>query len=932
MWRPTCHHPRALQSGLCNGRDVHETSASQMSEFIEFPRSELERSIVSRFEQVVASAAHRVAVRSGTCELTYDALNQAANSVAHAVLQLRGSVAEPVGLLLEPDEQTVASILGVLKAGKFYVPLDPSNPSDRLSVVLEDCRPSVLITATKYLGVARQLAPNGCAVVPFDDSQDGSLRENPNLAISPDALASVFYTSGSTGRPKGVMQTHRLVLHRVMVDTNRLRICAEDRLSLLTSPSYSVSVRHLFGALLNGAAVCPFDLVDRGLAELATWLRREEISIYYSAPAVFREFAGSLSGGEQFGSVRVLHLGGEPVVSGDFDQYKRHFPSRCAFINSLASNETGILTMYVAERSARFGDGGVPVGYQADDKQILILDDEGREAGANQLGQVAVRSRFLSPGYWGQSKMTAAAFRPDPDRPGTRVFSTGDLGMMLPDGCLVYKGRRDFRAKVHGIRVEVEEIEAGLRVHPSVDQVVVVARADQPGEHRLIAYVVPKREALITVSDLRAFLSETLPAYMIPSAFVFLDALPLTVRGKVDRQALPTPSHARPVLRAEFAAPRDQLERDLAQLCESILGIRPIGAEDNLLDLGLDSLTILRLVAQIEDRLGKHFPPARLFGSPTVAQLASLLRDSECSDSWSSLVPVHPSGTKPAFFWIHLGFGAPSLSRYLGPDQPFYVLEHQSQDGKPAVYTDVETIAAYYLREIRKVQPHGPYLLGGYSFGGVVALELAQQVRRQGEEVRLLALLDPPSLVKHGRSSPALSIQKEWTTSSVRDELNRHLGNLAPLTLTERLSYVGLRAVDRASAALRIAKAKRSAEALICKVYLALGCRLPLFVRSAYILEIYGRARSRYLLQPYRGRVVFFKGQSRTYQPRSDWGELIDGDCEVHAVSGEHQHMVKEPDIYFWAARLKAVLAEAQDNMPALAGAHARHAVVRTGD
>jgi amino acid adenylation domain-containing protein len=890
--------------------------------FKPFQRSELEQSVTSRFENVVAWAGRRIAVKTETHELTYDGLNRAANCVALALLKLRGAVSEPVALLLGPDERAVSTVLGVLKTGKFYVPLDPSYPRERLSFILEDCASRILIADSQYLSLARELAPTGCTVVDVCDLDDGSCRENPGLVVLPDALAAVFYTSASTGRPKGVMQSHRLVLHRAMVDTNGLRISREDRLSMLSSPSYSATLRHLFGALLNGATLCPFNIADQGLTKLAPWLRRESVTIYYSVPTVFREFVAGLSGDADFSSLRVVHLGGESVTANDFEKFKKYCPSQCVFVNSLGSNETGTVALYVANKSTQLSDDSVPLGYEVDGKHIAIVNDQGQQLGPNEVGQLIVRSEFLSPGYWNQAELTAASFRSDPAWPEQRIFCTGDLGSLSSDGCLIYRGRKDFRAKIHGIRVEVEEIDRALRQNPVIDEVVTVARDDQSGGHRLIAYVVPKRDARITVSGLRRDLSTKLPAHMLPSAFVLLGALPRTPNGKIDRQALPSPGQSRPPMDAEFAAPEDRLEEELAQLCESTLGIQPIGVRDNLFDLGIDSLSMLTLTMEIERVFGNHLPPGRLFVTPTIAELAATLRSGDCPDSWSSLLPIQAVGDKPPFFWLHGDGSTIVLSRYLGPNQPFYALDHQSQDGRPATYTDVESIAAYYLREIRKVQPNGPYFVGGYSFGGVVALELAQQLTRKGDPVGLLALLDPPSLVDRD-SSPSHrgGYANEPTTKRQRHSMSQHAQHLATLTVQEQLAYIRPRVTQRAASLFRTEAAKKSAQRLVISASLGLGRRLPVFVRSRYILDTYASALPRYVPRPYQGRAILFRGEGRDYRHEADWEQLLEGDLEVHVVNGSHTEIRERPQVRVWADKLRGALARAQGDLASSAQA-----------
>jgi aspartate racemase len=306
----------------------------------------------------------------------------------------------------------------------------------------------------------------------------------------------------------------------------------------------------------------------------------------------------------------------------------------------------------------------------------------------NDVGEIVIRSEFLSPGYWKNPELTSATFRPDPQIPGQRQYFTGDLGALLPDGCLLFKGRKDFKMKIHGINVETAQLDASLRLHPSVRDAVSVPDEDESGERYLLVYVVPQVDSGLTITELRRFLLDILPVHMLSARFVFLDTLPLTPNGKVDRQALPRLTGNRPQIGQGFTAPRDEWERDLARICQTILGIDRIGVEDNLFDLGMDSLKAVRLATQIEKEFSANIPPGTLLRSPTIAQLAGALGKKTFSKSWSSLVAVQPGGSKQPFFWIHGDFSNAFLAGYVGPDQPLYALDHQSQDGNPALACD----------------------------------------------------------------------------------------------------------------------------------------------------------------------------------------------------------------------------------------------------
>src|ERR687890_1805224 len=486
------------------------------NDFIRFEKEETEQSIPQRFEQQVGRYPNRLAVKTRNHQLSYAALNKAANRVARALLARRGEESEPIALLLEHDAPMIAAIFGVLKAGKVYVPLDPSFPYARNAYILEDSRAGLILTNNKNHSLADSLSENRHTLINIDEIDATLSDENVNLSISADNLANIIYTSGSTGRPKGVVQNHRNLLHVAMRYTNGLQISAEDRLTLLQSYSVAGSVSNMLGALLNGASLFPFDVKAEGLIELADLLVEEEITVYHSVPTVFRQFVNTLTGREEFPELRLVRLGGEPVHPEDVRLHKKYFPSDSIFVNSYGASEAASVLRYRVEKDTEISDAMVPVGYPLGDVEILLLDDEGAAVGFDQVGEIAIKSRYTSPGYWRRPDLTRATFITDPQDEGRRIYRTGDLGYMQPDGCLVVIGRNDFRVKIRGFRIEVAEIELALRGLTKVKEAAVVAHEDQRGEQQLVAYVVPEPKQTPAISELRGLLKMKLPDYMVP--------------------------------------------------------------------------------------------------------------------------------------------------------------------------------------------------------------------------------------------------------------------------------------------------------------------------------------------------------------------------------------------------------------------------------
>lgn len=606
-----------------------------------FSKDEIEQSISDCFERQAHKHPNRLAVQTEKHRLSYRDLNQTANRIARAVLAQNTEQEAPIALLLEHDAPLIATILGVLKTGRIYVPLDPSFPHARNAYILEDSQAGVIITGNKHLALAGSLAANRQQVINIDEI-DGLLPgEDLGLSIPPDRLAYILYTSGSTGQPKGVVQNHRNILYVVVRYGSGLRIIADDRLSLLPSCSVTASVSNIFGALLNGAALFPFDVKERGVADLADWLIENEISVYRSVPTVFRHFANTLNGEQTFPKLRLIRLGGEQLYKQDMELYQRHFSPGCILINGCGTSEMSNVWQYTIGKNTRITEDRVPVGYPLEGVEFSLLDDLGNEVACGEAGEIVIKSRYLSPGYWRKPEITQTTFKPDPDDPSQRLYHTGDLGYRLADGCLVHIGRKDFQVKVRGYRIEAGEVERALLDLPAIKEAVVVARDDCHGDKRLIAYFVSNEEQPPPAHELRSLLAAKLPEYMMPSAFVLLEALPLTPNGKINRLALPAPEEMIAETEKASMPPRTRLEETLSAIWAGVLKREQIGIHDNFFELGGHSLLATQLLSRVRDVLELELPLHELFKAPTVAGLAEGIERAHRQerDLSSSLMP-----------------------------------------------------------------------------------------------------------------------------------------------------------------------------------------------------------------------------------------------------------------------------------------------------
>ncbi len=581
-------------------------------------------SIPSRFEHVVANRSDRIAVRSRDSVVTYAELNAAANRMAHAILSRRGKGEEPILLLLEYGTALFAALLGVLKTGKFYVTLDPSLPLKRILSILEDTHSGLIITDNTNFTQFSELAERGVNLLSVEECSSNPCIDNPRISISENSLVQILYTSGSTGRPKGIVQTHRCEFLRNHMQIERFDMSEEDRIVQLRS-----TVRFFPFPLLTGAAVYPWNIRKDGMHYLADWISRERITIYDSVPSVFRQFSNTLSGKEEFPHLRVINVTGETVYHSDVELYKEHYSPQCVFINSLGTTETGGFRYNVVGRQTQIAGNTVPVGYAIKDTEVLLIDDNRQPVGFDCVGEIAVKTPYMSNGYWERPDLTEAAFIRDPRGLAGLIYLTGDLGRMTSDGCLMHLGRKDSQIKIRGNRVEIPEVEAALHTHAKVQEAVVVAREDEAGDKGLVAYFIPTATPGPGVTELRNFLNERLPPYMIPAVFITLSSFPRLTTGKVARNALPPPDSRRPKLDTPFIQPGTAVEVELARIWGEVLSMDTVGLNDNFSELGGNSLTAFRVIERVNKTFQTQLPVKSFLDSPTVAKMAMFITQSD---------------------------------------------------------------------------------------------------------------------------------------------------------------------------------------------------------------------------------------------------------------------------------------------------------------
>lgn len=727
---------------------------------------EFEVSVPARFAETVSRFAARPAVSGPDRQRTYAELDQDSDAIAALVQSRAGDSSEPVALLMEHGAELVAAIMGVLKAGRIYVAMIPRQPNSELSAQLADSGARLIVTDRANAAAAGAIASSQVEVLQLKlpSSELSSRAKLPPVAAG--TAAWLMYTSGSTGHPKGVWQDHRGLVHEADVYAGLLGIKPEDRLCLLAPCGLSASGATLFGALLSGATLCLFDVRAQGTDRLGGWIEKEGITVYHSVPTLFRQLARPEESAAHFATVRWIRVGGEPVFRNDLELFRKRFPKSCRFMQSFSSTETGLISTWVDNPTAIPAAPRIPAGRPVPGVEIVLLDDAGRPVASNGEGRIAVRSARLRQGYWRQPEETDKAFRSDPKNPSQRMFASKDLGRWLPDGNLEHLGRADRMVKVRGLRADLAEIEAALDSTGLFNESAAVARAEENGEVRLVAYVVPRNVSGRSAAECRNAMRTRVPEHMIPNEFFVVGQLARTTGGKVDYNRLPLPSTRSGPAKSD--KPRDRLESKLAEIWMGVLGRSTLDRHEDFFDSGGDSLRATRLLSQVEDRFGVALSPAVLAEHPVFADLAAALARQIVTPSGTPLVRLHDAPSGRPLFLVHDGHGDVTAFVHLArrlPERPVYALQSLGLNGQCWPYTNIPAMARRYLEEVTKVDRTGPYLIAGMCVGGLVAFEMAQQLRRQGRPVALIALLGTPAPPYSGRRTG----WHELVIDSIRD-------------------------------------------------------------------------------------------------------------------------------------------------------------------
>jgi amino acid adenylation domain-containing protein len=838
--------------------------------------------------RVAAQAAQRpqqVAVRFGRTDLTYADLERRANQLAHRLRKEGICARDCVGVCLERSEQLPIALLAVLKCGAAYVPMDPGYPAARLAMMAEDARVRIVITET----AAASAAPPVETLIRLD-TMAGELGAEPTdapaVTVNGEDRAYILFTSGSTGRPKGVEIPHRALENFQVSMQREPSFTRDDRLLAVTTISFDIAGLEIFLPLVSGGTVVIASRRDASDPDaLARLLEAENITVMQATPATWRMLIDAGWRGRK--QLRLL-VGGEPLP----ESLLAALGDRVGEIwNMYGPTET---TIWSTVKHVRPG-GRISIGKPIDNTRVYVLDADLAHAPIGATGEIWIAGDGVALGYAGRDELTRERFVPDPFVPGQRMYRTGDLGRVLADGDLDCLGRSDFQVKIRGFRIELGEIEAVLERFPGVRKGVVNVFSRPGGDAQLAAYFVAEAGRALDTDALKAHLSAALPPYMVPQQFVALEALPLTPAGKVDRKALPAP-----VIASRAAGGGEGLRNDvdvaIAEIWQELLGVPEIGLDDDFFALGGQSLLAVRFVNAVEGRLGVPFSLAGLFAGPSLRAVSDAVRGGGGNFETGAVVLRKEPGAPRMFFicGVHLyrtaahslGQGIESYGVVVSADEQLTAALRAGN----APRVDVGELVAEYLAAVRKVQPHGPYHLAGVSFGGVLAYEVARQLREAGEEVRLLALLDT-ILTAAIRPDRKAQFQRFVKKEAIWD-----LGRKVALSLIEQgqrlMGQQGQRAVtEETAAADKLGKMRDAA-----------------YDDAAAVWEK--------TALPYAGDTILFRATDKSdypgmaIDPDLGWSRLMRGKFEIRDLPGNHLGILRDPNVGQLAAVIrKCILA-----------------------
>ncbi len=885
----------------------------------------LQGNVLQLFEEQASLHPEKDAVCYGLETLSYREINRRANRLTHYLGKQDLQKGSYIGIYMDRSMEMIVALLAVLKSGLAYVPLDPDYPESRIGYMLADAKPAAVLTLERWSATLVGHEVRSISTDSNDLGIEHCSEVNPDICPGPEDLAYIIYTSGSTGTPKGVMITHGNLYN----STNQRLVyygVKPERFLLLSSISFDSSVAGIFGTLCSGGCLhIPDRHKFREVDHLAALIERHQISCILAIPSLYEHLLKYHA--EEITSLKSVIVAGEPCGHDLVESHRFTLPHAGLF-NEYGPTEATVWST-VFDCSNSYKDSNVPIGKPIGTMQTFVLDDWRRQLPPGLAGELYLGGVSISPGYLNRPDLTSERFLQLKFSGSVehRIYKTGDIVRFLEDGSLQYLGRNDEQIKMRGFRIELGEIESALRKLPAIQQAAVVPKraGDNPARQStrfarlgqtqivgLVAYVEPELEEQPNTSELKAALADHLPGYMIPSDVIVVESIPLNPNGKIDRARLPAPSSIANRMNEDGVLPVTELEKNVAAVWRDVLDREEIFMFDNFFELGGHSLLMVQLASKLNNVAKKTITISDLYQVQTLKDQVRLLHEPNSNKNFSS-----DSDGTATFFWIHGERSNRLLSKYLDPGQRLHFIFHQSSDGKAAKFKTIEDISKYYLTEIRRIQKQGPYSLGGYCVGGVLAFEIAQILISEGEEVSILFMLDP-SEPKGKSKRPDLSNGEPSSTNYSSSDSRNRLRNSIEYSISRRFEDIKIIFYSRALRRQLVKEGTEKIRLLFAKFRLFLGFRLPEDLRTNYILKVYEGALKNYSPQEYPGKIVlYFSGKihsMRSYYSRVSKFSWYDIEAKNKVVfkddDADHLGLVLEPHISKWAEKLNNYLQE----------------------
>ena len=843
------------------------------------------------FESQVADRAEAAAVVFRGEQLSYRQLNLRANQLAHFLMQHGIGAEWRVAVCLKPSLEVLVSLLAILKAGGVYVPLDPTDPAERIAAILEDSQPGLVLTQSGLLAKLPDIPKT--SIFCFDrewEAVQSFPGGNPETEIEWDQSAYLVYTSGTTGRPKGVIASHRNLAHYILAAQRHYGFDDRDTMPAVARFAFSISLFELLSPLAAGGRLLILEREDvlnfKRIVEVLG-----EVTVIHASPGWWRRFLAYVLAGNfdasQFLHVRHVSSGGDMVPADLLETMKQVFLNAEVFVIYGCTEISCMACTYPAPRDQPCHKSWL--GQPFENVALRLCDPEQRPVPNGTEGEIYLGGLGVTKGYLNLPKLTQEKFV---DLDGQRFYRTGDLGR-IEGGKLEMLGRIDFQIQLRGIRIEPGEIETHLRQAPGVKDAIVMARELGNSDKSLVAYIVLKEGEGEDIEAIGEFLRGRLPQYMVPAAFVVLDAIPVNTNQKVDRRALPAPTAANIARPGTIVPPRDEWEKGLVEIFEKTLGNQPLSTQNSFYELGGDSLQAIQILLEVEQRWSRTLPITILLEAQSIRELAAVIRSpaEEAAPRAKDVVTLRRGGAKPPLFCLQGVWLYQELAQYVDQDQPVYgvflqeeveLLKTKRFDEVNSAFSDIPRVAARYLESIRAVQPHGPYYLAGFSFAGLIAFEMARQLKAAGEEAALVALLDSAVV---GKVAWRRRLQGHW--GFFREQGTSHLINRA----RHRLKGV-------------LGRGKQP--------FGETTSRFGAADQEDTLDQVSAHAAATYFPQPYDGRLVLYRATDQLFF-RVDsldlgWGQFATGAFETYNVPGDHWSILKGKSASMMARHLQSCL------------------------